>query len=79
LTSALDGVSGQHHAPAAFYPRVKDPPDVGVRTVRIFGASTSGTARSFLYSQSLLLLSSILVPAAQPPNVPAVIMEVIST
>jgi hypothetical protein len=25
LTSALDGVSGQHHAPAALYPRGKDP------------------------------------------------------
>jgi hypothetical protein len=25
-TSALDGVSGQHHAPAALYPRGKDPP-----------------------------------------------------
>jgi hypothetical protein len=25
LTSALDGVSGQHHAPAALYPRVEDP------------------------------------------------------
>jgi hypothetical protein len=24
-TSALDGVSGQHHAPAALYPRGKDP------------------------------------------------------
>jgi hypothetical protein len=24
-TSALDGVSGQHHAPAAFYPRGKNP------------------------------------------------------
>jgi hypothetical protein len=24
-TSALDGVSGQRHAPAAFYPRGKDP------------------------------------------------------
>jgi hypothetical protein len=25
MTSALDGVSSQHHAPAAFYPRVKTP------------------------------------------------------
>jgi len=25
LTSALDGVSGQRHAPAALYPRGKDP------------------------------------------------------
>jgi hypothetical protein len=25
-TAALDGVSGQHHDPAAFYPRGKDPP-----------------------------------------------------
>jgi hypothetical protein len=25
FTSALDGVSGQHHAPAALYPRGKDP------------------------------------------------------
>jgi hypothetical protein len=25
LTSALDGVSGQHHGPAAFYSREKDP------------------------------------------------------
>jgi hypothetical protein len=25
LTSALDGVSGQRHAPAALYPREKDP------------------------------------------------------
>jgi hypothetical protein len=25
LTSALDGVSGQRHAPAALYPRIKDP------------------------------------------------------
>jgi hypothetical protein len=25
-TSALDGVSGQRHAPAALYPRGKDPP-----------------------------------------------------
>jgi hypothetical protein len=25
LTSALDGVSGQHHAPAALYSRGKDP------------------------------------------------------
>jgi hypothetical protein len=25
LTSALDGVSGQHHAPAALYPRGKNP------------------------------------------------------
>jgi hypothetical protein len=25
LTSALDGVNGQHHAPAALYPRGKDP------------------------------------------------------
>jgi hypothetical protein len=26
LISALDGVSGQHHAPAALYPRGTDPP-----------------------------------------------------
>jgi hypothetical protein len=25
-TSAIDGVSGQHHAPGALYPRGKDPP-----------------------------------------------------
>jgi hypothetical protein len=25
MTSALDGVSGQRHAPAALYPRAKDP------------------------------------------------------
>jgi hypothetical protein len=26
MTSALDGVSGQRHAPAVLYPRAKDPP-----------------------------------------------------